>query len=77
LIQKSGQIPDHEMFQVFNMGIGFCVVLPENDADEFRAIAKRHGRESMRIGHVVSDPEQRVIIEPSGLVGTGNSFRKK
>jgi phosphoribosylformylglycinamidine cyclo-ligase len=76
LIQKSGHIPDHEMFQVFNMGIGFCVVLGENDADEFRAIVKRHGRESMQIGRVVSDPERRVIIEPAGLVGKGNSFRK-
>ena len=76
LIQKSGDIPDHEMFRVFNMGVGFCAVVSERDADSFRAIVAHHGREAMRIGHVVSDPDRKVLIRPYGLVGKGNSFRK-
>ncbi|HZY30151.1 MAG TPA: phosphoribosylformylglycinamidine cyclo-ligase [Candidatus Methylomirabilis sp.] len=76
LIQRSGNLLDGEMFRVFNMGIGFCAVLSESDADAFQAIVKRHGRESMRIGHVVSDPEQKVLIGPYGLAGRGSSFRK-
>ena len=76
LIQQSGGIPDHEMFQVFNMGIGFCVVVAEADAESFQQIVKHHGREALQIGRVVSDPEHKVVIRPYGLVGQGNSFFK-
>ena len=76
LIQKSGGIPDHEMFQVFNMGIGFCVVIAEADAEPFQQIVKQHGREALQIGRVVSDSEQKVVIRPHGLVGQGNRFVK-
>ncbi|HWR21588.1 MAG TPA: AIR synthase-related protein, partial [Verrucomicrobiae bacterium] len=76
LIQQSGQIPDHEMFQVFNMGIGFCVVIAEEDAESFVEIVKHHGREAMQIGRVVSDSERKVVIRSRGLVGQGNQFVK-
>ncbi len=76
LIQQSGQIPDHEMFQVFNMGIGFCVVIAEEDAEPFVEIVEHHGREAMQIGRVVRDPEHKVVIRPRGLVGQGNQFVK-
>jgi phosphoribosylformylglycinamidine cyclo-ligase len=76
LIQRSGDIPDQEMFQVFNMGIGFCAVLSEPDADRFVGIVKDCGREAQRIGRVVQDAEHRVIVGPVGLVGQGNAFRK-
>jgi phosphoribosylformylglycinamidine cyclo-ligase len=74
LIQQSGGIPDHEMFQVFNMGIGFCVVVAEEDAEPFVEIVKHHGREALQIGRVVRDPEHKVVIRPRGLVGQGNQF---
>ncbi len=76
LIQQSGNIPDPEMFRVFNMGIGFCAVVAERDAEAFREIVKSHGREAHQIGRVVADPEQRVLIQPYGLVGKGNTFFK-
>lgn len=76
LIQKSGDIPDREMFQVFNMGIGFCAVVAERDADAFREIARTHGRAAHRIGRVVSDPDRRVLIRPYGLVGKGSAFSR-
>ncbi|MGH7369459.1 MAG: AIR synthase-related protein, partial [Candidatus Methylomirabilaceae bacterium] len=75
LIQRSGNIPDQEMFQVFNMGIGFCAVLSERDADSFLGIVNKHRKEGHRIGHVVQDAERKVIVEPFGLVGKGNAFR--
>jgi len=74
LIQRAGQIADHEMFQVFNMGIGFCVILPEADADAFEGIVKRHGREASRVGQVVRDPFRSVRIPAYNLVGRGNRF---
>jgi phosphoribosylformylglycinamidine cyclo-ligase len=64
------------MFRVFNMGIGFCVVLSEGDSDEFMAIVKQHGKEAYRIGHVVKDPARKVLIGRYGLVGQGSAFEK-
>jgi len=32
LIQRAGDVPDEEMFRVFNMGIGFCIVAAPEDA---------------------------------------------
>jgi phosphoribosylformylglycinamidine cyclo-ligase len=76
LIQRLGNIPDHEMFRVFNMGIGFCAIISEEDAAAFQQIVKKHGRDAHQIGRVVSDPEQKVVIRPYGLVGRGSAFCK-
>jgi len=39
-------------------------------------IVKRNGREACRIGHVVKDPERKVLIHPYGLLGQGSAFEK-
>lgn len=33
-IQRGGNIPEEEMYKTFNMGIGFCVVVSQNDAEK-------------------------------------------
>ncbi len=33
-IQEKGRVPEQEMYQTFNMGIGFCVVVPENEKEK-------------------------------------------
>ncbi len=76
LIQRSGNLPDEEMFRVFNMGVGFCAVVSEGDSDEFMEIVKRNGKEACRIGHVVKDHARKVLISPYGLVGQGSAFEK-
>jgi len=76
LIQQTGNIPDEEMFRVFNMGIGFCVVVSDRDADAFREIVRKHGRAAYTIGHVVRDPEHKIMIRPYSLEGDANKFFK-
>jgi len=76
LIQQAGNIPDEEMFRVFNMGIGFCAVVAEGDADAFKAIVSKHGREASTIGHVVKDASRTVRILCHSLVGRANAFYK-
>ena len=74
-MQRLGGIPDAEMYRVFNMGVGFCAIVPA--AHEARAldILGAHGKACSRIGTVVDDPERRVWIERAGLVGrTGAGF---
>ncbi|MDE6132255.1 MAG: phosphoribosylformylglycinamidine cyclo-ligase, partial [Oscillospiraceae bacterium] len=34
LIAKTGKIPERDMFNTFNMGVGMCVVVDKNDADK-------------------------------------------
>ena len=44
MIQRRGSIPDPEMFRVYNMGTGFCVIVAPRDADRVVSIAAKHGR---------------------------------
>jgi phosphoribosylformylglycinamidine cyclo-ligase len=62
------------MFEVFNMGIGFCYVVAPAAADRTLAILKQHGRAAQVIGTAVADAEKTVRIPERGLVGRGKSF---
>lgn len=75
LIQRHAEVDDAEMFEVFNMGIGFCYVVSPADAELAIAILKGHHREVKRIGYAVSDPERQVRIPARNLTGKHKSFR--
>ncbi|MGH2806010.1 MAG: phosphoribosylformylglycinamidine cyclo-ligase [Actinomycetota bacterium] len=68
LIRKVGRIDDTEMYRVFNMGIGFVVIVPEGAADDALASIDTSGYRAQRIGTVTSDAGI-VQIDPAGLVG--------
>jgi phosphoribosylformylglycinamidine cyclo-ligase len=74
LIQRHAGVDDAEMFQVFNMGTGFCYVAAAADADRILAILKKHGREAKRIGFAVADPEKKIRVRQRGLVGRHKTF---
>jgi len=74
VIQSYGNIPNEEMFRVYNMGIGFCVIVSEEDVDGVLKIAKKHDIQSYVIGHTTEDPEKNVNITPMNLVGKGTKF---
>jgi phosphoribosylformylglycinamidine cyclo-ligase len=62
------------MFEVFNMGIGFCYVVDPADAERSLSILKQHGRVAQRIGAAVSDPQKIVRIPARGLAGQHKRF---
>jgi phosphoribosylformylglycinamidine cyclo-ligase len=74
LIQRYGHITDEEMFKVFNMGIGFCVIISEADAEKVIEIARRYQVQAYQIGHVIKDKERKIIIEPAKLIGKQGRF---
>jgi len=76
LIQEKGSVTDEEMFRVFNMGIGFCVIAGASDADRVIEIAGEHGRAAFKLGRVISDCAGEIQILPKKLVGRGKSFIK-
>ncbi len=75
LIQRHARVPDAEMYEVFNMGIGFCYVVAPAIADETVHILQKHGREAHRIGHAVADAEKKVHLPQRSLVGRHKTFQ--
>jgi phosphoribosylaminoimidazole (AIR) synthetase len=57
------------------MGIGFCVILAERDADAALMILKQHGRDARVIGYAVADRTKSVYLPQQRLIGTGKRFR--
>lgn len=55
-IRSLGDVPEEEMRRVFNLGVGFCVVIRDGEADEALAVLQGEGCEARRIGEVVAEP---------------------
>ena len=58
LIQKTGSIPERDMFNTFNMGVGMSVVVSEQEADKALAILRANGQEAYVIGHVAESQDK-------------------
>jgi phosphoribosylformylglycinamidine cyclo-ligase len=74
LIQRLANVDDGEMFEVFNMGIGFCYVVDPADAALTLSILKKHGRVAQRIGHAIADRDKIVRIPERRLAGQHKKF---
>ncbi len=71
LIQGAGRVDEGEMFRVFNMGVGFAVVVSAEAADPALDALHRAGAPDARlIGRVRGDRPGRILIPSPGLVGT-------
>ena len=69
LLQSMGNVSDEEMFSVFNMGVGFCVVIREEHADRAIELIRSHGHEAGRIGHATEEHAKTVRLTQYGLSG--------
>jgi phosphoribosylformylglycinamidine cyclo-ligase len=74
LIQSNGSVSNAEMYQVYNMGVGFCVLVAEKDRDAALSILQRHGRRAQVIGRVIEDDSKGVYLSRQRLVGHGKEF---
>jgi phosphoribosylformylglycinamidine cyclo-ligase len=77
LIRRYANVEDNEMFEVFNMGIGFCYVVDPGAAESTLSILKKHGRQAERIGYAVADPDKTVRILERNLVGKRKTFQSE
>jgi phosphoribosylformylglycinamidine cyclo-ligase len=66
LIARAGDVDAREMWEVFNMGCGFVVVVPGNCADDAVALLAAHHPGAARIG-TVSDEGGAVTVPGLGL----------
>jgi phosphoribosylformylglycinamidine cyclo-ligase len=62
-LQKSGDVPDAEMFRAFNMGIGMIVVVGSGHVDVALGELKDAGEDPKVIGEIVAG-EKRVMLCP-------------
>ncbi len=75
LVQERGGLADAEMFKVYNMGIGFCIVVDPKDAERVGEIAARHGDTAAVVGYAVADPQRRIWIPQRQLVSGESDFQ--
>lgn len=61
LIAKVGNIPERDMFNTFNMGVGMSIVVDSKDADEAVKILRENGEEAYIIGDIVKSDEGVII----------------
>ena len=61
LIEKVGNIPERDMYNTFNMGVGMSVVVDKNDVDKALEILKAHGEDAYVLGEIIEGDEGVVL----------------
>lgn len=61
LLAKTGNIPERDMFNTFNMGVGMSVVVAKEDAKKALEILKANGEDAYIMGEIVVAEEGVVI----------------
>ena len=62
VMQELGNVTDNEMYQTFNMGMGYCMVVPERESSD---VVKAAGKGAKVVGHAVRS--NRVTVPGLGL----------
>ena len=61
LIAERGNIPERDMYNTFNMGIGMAVIVPESEVEKSLEILKEAGEEAYLIGEVVEGNREIIM----------------
>ncbi|MBQ2876216.1 MAG: phosphoribosylformylglycinamidine cyclo-ligase [Clostridia bacterium] len=61
LIEKAGDIPERDMFNTFNMGVGMSVVVSPEDVDRSLSILRASGEEAYVIGEIVESEDGLIL----------------
>ncbi len=61
LIQSRGNIPERDMYNTFNMGIGMAVIVPANEVEKAINILKEAGEEAYEIGEVIEGNKEIIM----------------
>lgn len=62
LIQKAGNIPERDMYNTFNMGIGMAIIVKKEEAQKAIEIIEQQGEKAYVIGQVVEGQKEIKII---------------
>ena len=62
LIAKTGNVPERDMYNTYNMGVGMSVVVPAGEVDAALEILRANGEDAYVIGEIIKGDEG-VILE--------------
>ncbi len=61
LIEKTGNIPERDMYNTYNMGVGMSIVVPANEVDTALEILKANGEDAYVIGEIIKSDEGVIL----------------
>ena len=53
LIAKEGNVPERDMYNTYNMGVGMSIVVPASEVTKALEILKAHGEDAYVIGEII------------------------
>ena len=62
LIAKTGNSPERDMYNTYNMGVGMSVVVPRDEVETALEILKAHGEDAYVIGEIVKGDDGVVLL---------------
>jgi phosphoribosylformylglycinamidine cyclo-ligase len=60
-LQKAGPVEEDEMYRVFNMGVGFVLIVAEDFANAIARKLARYGEKVYRIGRITSGTDKVIL----------------
>ena len=61
LLASTGNIPERDMYNTYNMGVGMSIVVPAQQVDEAIEILTAHGETAYVIGKIIESDEQVIL----------------
>ena len=61
LIQKTGNIPERDMYNTYNMGVGMSIVVPKDEVETALEILKANGEDAYVIGEIIKSDEGVIL----------------
>ena len=61
LIAKTGNIPERDMYNTYNMGVGMSVVVAAEDADKALEILRANGEDAYMLGEIIKSEDGVVL----------------
>ncbi len=62
LIAETGNIPERDMFNTYNMGVGMSITVAKEDVDTALEILRANGEDAYVIGEIIESDEQVVLV---------------
>ena len=72
-IQKKGQLNDKQMYETFNMGAGFAVIINPEDEQKTVDLIIKNGFEAW-VGGRIEEGERKVTIKPKNITFEGKTL---
>ena len=62
MIQKAGDVSEHDMFNTFNMGVGMVVIVAREDADKTLEVLRAQGEQAYVLGEIIKSEDGVTLV---------------